>query len=171
MCDVFFFGTALNIPSHMSDRNPGTLIEIDGNVIDARRGRDGCVVYIDGDLNNTLDNAELVCRCKSAMTLNLNECLVVADTKSMEMLRSCWYVSILKKLSAPKIDAISRARTALIVKGKVLRAVPGCARRTWHRNRGSQAKMSEPEMQPNSKYLGNNTFTYHQHTYRNYRVC
>lgn len=24
-------------------------------------------------------------------------------------------------------------------------------------NRGSQAKMSEPEMQPNSNYLGNNT--------------
>jgi len=35
MCDVFFFGTALKIPSQMSDIRPGIFMAIAGMVIDA----------------------------------------------------------------------------------------------------------------------------------------
>lgn len=49
------------MPSHISDRNPGTLIAIDGRVIDVRRGSDDLlVVYADGIPNRTLDRTELV---------------------------------------------------------------------------------------------------------------
>lgn len=72
MCEVFFLGTAFNIPSHISDRKPGTLIEMDGTAIDVRRGRDDCVVvYVEGAPNNTLDRAEPVCRWKSAMVYGI----------------------------------------------------------------------------------------------------
>lgn len=119
MCDVFFLGTALNIPSHISDKKPGTFIEMDGKAIDARRGRDGCVVvYNDGDPNSTLDRAEPVCRCRSAIVSRLNECLVVADFESIKMTCSCCCSPVFKKLNAPKIDAISRAPDCSGRKGK-----------------------------------------------------
>lgn len=38
MCDVFFFGTAFRMPSHMSVRREGIGIVIEGNAID--RGDD-----------------------------------------------------------------------------------------------------------------------------------
>lgn len=97
---------------------------MDGNVIDVRTGRDDCVVvYVEGDPNSTLDRTEPVCRCKSAIVSRLNEYLVVADSESMKMVCPWWYLSIFKKLSAPKIDAMSRARTDLARKRK---GVTGC---------------------------------------------
>ncbi len=35
ICDVFFFGTAFNIPSHISEMTPGTLMAMAGMAMDA----------------------------------------------------------------------------------------------------------------------------------------
>lgn len=79
------------MPSHISDRNPGTLIAIDGRVIDVSRGMAELVVeYADGVPKSTLDRIEPVCRCSSAIALTLSrgvltgglemQCFVFTDT-------------------------------------------------------------------------------------------
>jgi len=37
ICDVFFFGTAFSIPSHISEMIPGTLMVMAGMAMDAER--------------------------------------------------------------------------------------------------------------------------------------
>ena len=44
MCDVFFFGTARSMPSHMSEMTPGRLIEIAGMDTVVDKIRSGIVV-------------------------------------------------------------------------------------------------------------------------------
>lgn len=46
MCEVFFFGTAFNIPSHSPSRNPGILRWIaDGMASTGSNGWDNCREY------------------------------------------------------------------------------------------------------------------------------
>lgn len=68
MCDVFFFGTAFSIPSHMSDMKPGIWMDMEGSVSVGNRARGD----LDGDEkvgepNKSRDRLRPVCRCSSAI--------------------------------------------------------------------------------------------------------
>ena len=68
MCEVFFLGTARNIPSQISARKPGTCIEMDGNAIADKRG---CAVLVrtdvEADPKRTRDRLMPAWRCSNAM--------------------------------------------------------------------------------------------------------
>lgn len=102
MWDVFFFGTALRIPSQMSPSKPGMLCNAAGIAI----ASDGHVGY--GDRRD--------CCVKRSVDLN-DEVNVVAESRGSrdamaEAIRSCWTAAIVKprmkcRRAWPSVDAMN----------------------------------------------------------------